>query len=137
MSISNTRIPNLTFVRCSLMLHSQLLRHGTTVHLNQFRTVPMSSIKSCVQRSHRVALAGSKNRIDSCTMIQKNFARVQMTMQSRDMKRCLAIVSSDVQRARSFFRQPFYQLDSTGRNGLVSYSRATHGFSVKRSAVLS
>lgn len=118
-------------------MHFQLLRRTTAVHLNQFRAISVSSIKSRVQWSHRVTLASSESSVNSCAVIQENFARVQMTVQSRNVKRRLAVVRSDVQRARSLFRQPFYQLDPTGCDGLVSNARASYGSGVKRTTVLS
>lgn len=106
------------------------------MHLNQLRAVPVSLVKSRVQRCHRVALASSENGIDLRAVIQEDFARVQVTVQSRDVERRFAVVRGNVQRARSPLRQPSYQFDSAGRNGLVSYPRASHGSGVKRSAVL-
>lgn len=48
---TNMYIPILTFIRYSF-LHSELLRRGTAVHLNQFCTVPVPPVKGRVQGCH-------------------------------------------------------------------------------------
>jgi len=106
------------------------------VHLNQFRAISVPSVKSRIQRSHRVTPARSENGVDPRAMIQENLARIQVAVQSRDMKRRLAVVRSNVQRARSSLRQPLDQLDSAGRDGLVSDSRTSDSSNVERTAVL-
>lgn len=106
------------------------------MHLDQFRAIPVSSVKGRVQRGHRAALAGTQNGVDPRPLVQEELARVQVAVQGRDVKRRLAVLRSDVQRARSLSRQPFYQLDSAGRHSLVSDSCTSHGPNVKRTAVL-
>lgn len=106
------------------------------MHLDQFRAISVPSVKGRVQWRHRIALVGPENSVDSRTVIQKDLARVQITMQGRDVKRRLAIVRNDVQQARSPLRQPLYQLDSTGCDSLVSNSCTSYGSGVKRTAVL-
>lgn len=106
------------------------------MHLNQLRAVPVSPVQGCVQRGHRAAFAGPQNGVDSRAVVQEKLARVQVTVQGRDVKGSLAVLSSDVQRARSLFRQPLDQLDPAGRRGLVPDPRASDGSRVKRTTVL-
>lgn len=71
----NMYIPNLTFIRYSF-LHPQFLCRGTTVHLDQFRAIPVSSVKCRVQGCHQIAFACSKQGIDSRSIVQKDLAHV-------------------------------------------------------------
>lgn len=132
----NMYIPNLTFIRYSF-LHPQFLCGGTTVHLDQFRAVPVPSVKCRVQSCHQIAFACSKQGIDSRSIVQKDLAHVQMSVESCHVQRCFAIVCGHVQSAWTFFRQPLDQLDSTGSDGFVGNTGPTYRPRVKRATVLS
>lgn len=99
-------IPDLTFIRHSF-LHPQFLCRSTTVHLDQFRAIPVSPVKRRVQSCHQIAFASSENSIYPRAIVQKNLAHIQMSMKGSHVQRCLAILCGNVQSAWPFFRQPF------------------------------
>lgn len=73
-----------------------MLRVCSSVHLYQFCTVPVSSVEGSVKGGHLAALCCSQNSIYPGSVVQKDFARVNVAVEGSYVKGRPTVVSGCV-----------------------------------------
>lgn len=91
----------------SLFSGPDMMRGGSTVHLNQFSTIPVSSVKRGIKGGHLAAFGRPENSIDAGAVIEKHFTSVNVPVERRNVKRRAPVVSCDVKNRWALFGQPF------------------------------
>lgn len=119
------------------LVGSQMLGSRSAVHLDELGAVTVTTIESGVQGGHRAALAGPQYGVYSGTVVEENFAHVEIAVKSRHVEGRLAVVGRDVQGAGTFLREPLDELDAPGDDRLVRHPGSTDRPRVQRTSVLS